>query len=155
VWLVFVALLTLPLGVLVAGRLAVATRPVLGTVAAVLAWLGFVSLFAVTGVEQLSLAAADAGVPLSTVVALDAANTAQPVTSVALRLFVAGHILGAVLLGVALWRAIPKWAALALIVSQPLHLLFAVGVPNHLLDTVAWSLTGVGFAAAALAPSAR
>jgi len=29
---------------------------------------------------------------------------------------------------------VPAWAALALIVSQPLHLIFAVVVPNGLLD---------------------
>jgi hypothetical protein len=34
-------------------------------------------------------------------------------------------------------------------VSQPLHLLFAVFVTNHWADAAAWSLTGVGFAAAA------
>jgi hypothetical protein len=41
--------------------------------------------------------------------------------------------------------------AAALAVSQPLHLLFAVVVPNHLLDAVAWGLTAVGFTAAAMA----
>ncbi len=45
---------------------------------------------------------------------------------------------------------IPKWAATALILSQPLHLVFAVIVPNHALDAIAWTLTGIGFAAAAL-----
>jgi uncharacterized membrane protein YdfJ with MMPL/SSD domain len=63
--------------------------------------------------------------------------------------WVIGHILGTVLLGVALWRTIPVWAALALIVSQPLHLVAAVIVPNHLLDGLAWLLTAVGFAVTA------
>jgi hypothetical protein len=40
-------------------------------------------------------------------------------------------------------------AAVALIASQPLHLLFAVAVVNHQLDAVSWALTAVGFAAAA------
>ena len=70
---------------------------------------------------------------------------------VAAIVFVAGHILGGILLGIALWRAIPRWAALALVVSQPLHLFFAVVVPNHWADAAAWSLTGIGFAAAAFA----
>ena len=39
--------------------------------------------------------------------------------------------------------------AAALIVSQPLHFVVAVIVPNHPLDTLAWILTTIGFAAAA------
>jgi hypothetical protein len=43
---------------------------------------------------------------------------------------------------------IPRWAAAALIVSQPLHVVVAVVVPNHAVDGLAWVLTAVGFAAA-------
>lgn len=149
-WLGYLALLTLPLGVMIASRLAVRTRPVLGGIAAGLAWLGFTSLPFVIGTDQLALAGAVAGVPASTVVTLGDAINAHPTAAVAGLVFVAGHILGAVLLGIALWRAVPRWAAVALIVSQPLHLIFAVFVPNHLLDALGWSLTGVGFAAAAV-----
>ena len=150
VWLTYVALLTLPLGVLIASWLAVRTRPMLGGVAAVLSWVGFTSLFFVVGSDQLALAAPVAGVPAQTVAALGAAVDTHPATAVAGLVFVAGHILGAVLLGIALWRVIPRWAAVALIVSQPLHLVFAVVVPSHPLDALAWALTGVGFAAAAV-----
>ncbi|MGH3983449.1 MAG: hypothetical protein ACRDST_12380 [Pseudonocardiaceae bacterium] len=69
---------------------------------------------------------------------------------IAIGLFVLGHIVRTVLLGIALWRMVPRWATLALIVSQPLHLVFAVVVPNGLLDAAAWSLTAVGFAATAV-----
>lgn len=149
-WLAYLALLTLPVGVLVAARLAVRARPVLGGIAAVLAWIGFTSLFFLVAADQVALAAPAAGVPPATVAALGTVIDAHPTSSVAALTFVAGHILGAVLLGITLWRVIPRWAALALVVSQPLHLVFAVVVPNHLLDAVAWSLTGVGFAAAAV-----
>lgn len=150
-WLGYLALLTLPLGVLIAARLAVRTRPVLGAIAAALSWIGFMSLFFLLGTDQVAQAAGDAGVPVPTAVALVEAINGHPTASVAGLAFVVGHILGAVLLGVALWSVIPRWAAVALIISQPLHLVFAVFVTNHLLDAVAWSLTGVGFAAAALA----
>jgi hypothetical protein len=40
-------------------------------------------------------------------------------------------------------------AVVAMAASQPLRLLFAVVVPNHALDGVAWALLGIGFAAAA------
>lgn len=150
-WLCYLALLTLPLGVLVVGQVAVAARPVLGTIAAVLAWVGFTSLFWVTASDQLVLAAPRAGVPPGTVAALADALDANPTAVVASLVFVAGHILGAVLLGIALWRVVPRWGAVALIVSQPLHLVFAVIVPNHLLDALAWCLTALGFGLAAMA----
>lgn len=150
-WLTYAALLTLPLGLLITGRTAMRAAPVLGTIAATVAWVGFVSLFAGIGIDQLGLAGAHAGVPTSTLVALSGALDAAPATAIPILVFVPGHILGGILLGIALWRVIPKWAAIALILSQPLHLVFAVFLPNHALDAVAWSLTAVGFAAAALA----
>ncbi|RZT86065.1 hypothetical protein EV383_2953 [Pseudonocardia sediminis] len=150
-WLAYLALLTLPLGVLVVGRVAAAARPVLGTVAAVLSWVGFTSLFWVTASDQLVLAAPRAGVAPGTVAALSGALDANPTAVVASLLFVGGHILGTVLLGIALWRVIPRWVAVALVVSQPLHLVFAVVVPNHLLDALAWCLTALGFGVAATA----
>lgn len=149
-WLSYLALLTLPLGVLVASRLAVRARPALGSVAAVVSWIGFTSLFFILATDQLALAAPVAGVPTSTVVALGGGIEAHPTAAIAVGVFVAGHILGAVLLGIALWRVVPRWAAVALVVSQPMHLVFAVVVPNHVLDAVAWTLTAVGFAAAAV-----
>lgn len=150
IWLAYLALLTLPIGVLVASRLAVRARPVLGGIAAVLAWIGFTSVFFLLATDQVALAAPAAGLSPTTVAALGAAIGAHPTSSIAALTFVAGHIVGAVLLGIALWRVIPRWAAIALVVSQPLHLVFAVFVPNHLLDALAWSLTAVGFAAAAI-----
>lgn len=62
--------------------------------------------------------------------ALGAATNAHPTSSIAALTFVAGHILGAVLLGIALLRVISRWAAVALVASQPLHLAFAVFVPT-------------------------
>jgi hypothetical protein len=149
-WLSYLALLTLPLGVLIAGRVAVAARPVLGSVATTLAWLGFLSLFAAAGSDVIAAAAREAGAPVEPTVRLVEAAEALAPSAAAVGVFVAGHILGAVLLGIALWRVIPRWAAIALTVSQPLHLLFAVFVTNHWADAAAWSLTGVGFAAAAV-----
>jgi hypothetical protein len=151
-WLTYLALLTLPLGVLIASRQAMRARPALGAVAAVVAWVGFTSLFASVAIgDYLAQGAPTAGTATSTTAALLDAINALPATTTASIVFVAGHILGGILLGVALLRAIPAWAAVALAVSQPLHLLFAVFIPNHVLDGVAWALTAVGFAAAAIA----
>lgn len=151
VWLGYLALLTLPLGVLIVGGLAMRTRPVLGGIGAVLAWIGFTSLAFLVAADVATLAGVTAGLPNATVVAITTAVEGTATASVAVAAFVVGHILGTVALGIALWRVIPRWAAVALIVSQPLHLVFAVIVPNHLLDLLAWTLTAIGFAAAALA----
>jgi hypothetical protein len=148
-WLSLVALLTLPLGVLVVGAVAVRARPVLGTVAAVIAWFSFANLAFLVGPDQIALAGVEAGLPSTATAALFEASVAHPVSTAATAAWVIGHILGTVLLGVALWRTVPVWAALALIVSQPLHLVAAVIVPNHLLDGLAWLLTAVGFAVTA------
>lgn len=145
VWLGVVAILTVPIGVLVAGRTAIGNRPVLGLVAAVVAWLGFGSIAVLTGVDQVLAVAPNGSAAL-----IDAIN-AHPAVTAATILFVVGHILGGILLGVALWGAVPKWSAVALAVSQPLHLVAAVVLGSHLLDALAWTLTAVGFAAAALA----
>ncbi|RTL67290.1 MAG: hypothetical protein EKK42_14830 [Pseudonocardiaceae bacterium] len=145
VWLGAVAILTMPLGVLVAGRTAIGNRPTLGLVAAVVAWLGFGSIAVLTGVDQVLAVAPNGSAAL-----VDAIN-GQPAVAAATTLFVVGHILGGVLLGIAVWGAVPKWAAVALAVSQPLHLVAAVVLGNHPLDALAWALTAVGFAAAAVA----
>ena len=81
---------------------------------------------------------------------IDAVN-AHPTIGVGLVLFVVGHIAGMILLGTALWRIIPVWASIALIVSQPLHFIAYVVLQIQLLDCLAWGLTALGFAACALA----
>jgi hypothetical protein len=154
-WLSAVALLTMPLALLVVSRIAVQTRPRLGTAAAVIAWLGFANLAFLVTPDQAALAGHDAGLPTATTADLLSVIDQNPVASAATTLFVIGHILGVVLLGVALWRVIPPWAAIAMIVSQPLHFVVAVIVPNHPLDVLAWVLTAVGFAAAAAAGLSR
>jgi hypothetical protein len=148
-WCAYLALITLPLGVLIVSRVAVLARPVLGRVAAVLGWLAFTSLPFLVATDQIPLAAPTAGLSPAAAGALTDAVGAHPTQVVAGTVFVVGHILATVLLGVALWRVVPRWAAVALIVSQPLHLLFAVAVTSHPLDAVSWALTAVGFAAAA------
>jgi len=126
----------------------------LGTIGAVLGFAGYSSLFfGVLPSDAAALAAAQTGVDKDTTTQILDQMAAHPSAAIALMLFVIGHILGTVLLGVALWkgRLVPAWAALVLIVSQPLHLVFAVVVSNRLLDAAAWSLTAVGFAAAGAA----
>ncbi|HVK24005.1 MAG TPA: hypothetical protein VM677_21845 [Actinokineospora sp.] len=147
-----VASLTLIVGVLVVSMAAIRTAPILGTVGAVLAFLGFASVS--TGpaaIDLAALAAVRTGIGDPAAARLVEEMAAHPGTAVATGLFVFGHIVGTVLLGIALWRMVPRWAAVALIVSQPLHLVFAVIMPNGWLDAAAWTLTAIGFAAAGVA----
>ena len=155
VWLTFIAMLTLIPGVITIGLMARRGARRLGTVGLVLTFAAFMSLFwsTVAGSDNVALAAARIGVsPALTGRLLDSMG-AIPAIGLGSDLFVIGHILGLVLIGIALWRGrvLPSWAALLIAVSQVLHFIFAVIVPVHALDGLAWGLTAVGFAVAALA----
>jgi hypothetical protein len=154
VWLTFIATLTLLPGVITVGLMARRGARRLGTAGLVLAFAAFMSLFwsTVAGSDNVALAAARIGIsPALTGRLLDSMG-AVPAIGLGSDLFVAGHILGLILIGIALWRGhvLPSWAALAIALSQVLHFIFAVVVPVPALDGLAWGLTTVGFAVAAL-----
>ena len=155
IWLTFVAMLTLVPGVIALGMLARRGAPRLGTTGLVVATAGFLSLFwsTVAGSDNIALGAARIGIrPGTTGALLDSVGRIFPI-GLASNIFVAGHVIGLILLGIALWRGrvVPAWAGLLLAVSQVLHVVFAIIVPVHALDGCAWGLTAVGFAAAAVA----
>ncbi len=151
VWLGFLGVLTLVPAVLGVARLTRQATPRLTAVAVLLLVPAYLSLGLIV--------ATDAGVLFGVRQHLDVAVTAgiydgtHPAMGVAEAVFVAGHVLGTVLLGIALWqsRAVPRWAAVVTIIAQPLHFVAAVVLANHPLDFVAWGLNAVGFAAAAVA----
>ena len=154
-WLTFIASLTMVPAVIAVGLIARRRSPWIGTIALLLSVAGFMSLFgpSVTASDYVSLGAAKVGMAPATAGGLIDAISALPPVSVAGTVFVVGHVLGVVLLGIALWRGrvIAPWAALLLTISQLLHLTFAVFVPSHLLDGVSWGLTALGFAAVGIA----
>jgi hypothetical protein len=140
-----------------AGVLAVAwlTRrrsPVLTTVAMFLAVPGYIALFA-GGAYSDVLAYVTATVPgidSETAFQLGSGMEASAQAGALGWIFVAGHLLGTVLLGIALWRSrlAPAWLAIGLAISQPIHLT-SVLTGIRWLDLVGWGLTGVGFSWAA------
>lgn len=155
IWLTFVAMLTLVPGVIALGMFARRGSSRVGTVGLVLAVAAFLSLFwsTVAGSDNVALAAARLGTPPgATGALLTSMGNITPI-GLASNIFVLGHIIGLILIGIALWRSrlVPRWAALLLAVSQLLHLVFAVIIPVHALDGFAWGLTAVGFAVAAVA----
>jgi hypothetical protein len=155
IWLTFVALLTLIPGVITLGMLARRHAPRLGTAGLVLAYAAFACLFwsSVAGSDNVALGAARIGMHPGATGALLTSIANIPPVGLGTAIFVFGHIISLVLLGVALWRghAVPAWAAILLGVSQLLHFVFAVIAPIHVLDGCAWGLTAVAFAAAAVA----
>lgn len=148
-WLGLVATLTLVPGAIWVGRLTAGRAPRLTAVALVLLVPGYLALTWLAASDLLIWMGADAGVDAATLTRL--AGAVHPTSDIAGALFVAGHVIGTVLLGLAMWvsQAVPRWAAVLTIVSQPLHFVAAVIVVNHPLDLAAWGLQAVGFGVAA------
>jgi len=149
VWLGTIMAFTMVPAVLAAVRLARRRRPLLATVAAavnLIAYLGATQLFAG---DLLTLIAARPEYDRTELATYIDATMAHPASSVSFGAFVLGHIAGMILLGAALWRIIPRWASIALIVSQPLHFVAFVVLGVQPLDGIAWALTAAGFVACA------
>lgn len=151
-WLSLLATFTLVPGTIALGLRAAGHSRRLGTAALVISVAGFSGLPAIVAVDQAALAAAGAGVPADVAARLLDQLIGEPTVAAGTMIFVIGHIVGVVLLGIALWRGgiLPGWAGFVLAISQPLHLVFAVIAPNQLLDGCAWLLTAIGFALAAV-----
>lgn len=143
-WLGFIAIMTLVPGALWVGRAVWDHARRLTAVALLLLVPGYLALAWLGAVDLLTWMGAEAGLDQATLARL--LDTAHPTSDVAGAFFVAGHVLGTVLLGLAMWVSgvLPRWVALCTIVSQPLHIL-AVVLANHPLDLVGWGLQAVAF----------
>ena len=154
-WLGFLAPGLLLLATVIAGHLARRGAPVLATVATTINALAFGLMSgAVASGDLITVAGGRAGVDPATILTITDAIENSPITGTALGIWVPGHILGMVLLAVALRRArvLPRWAAVVLGVSQPIHFLAFVVLDNQYVDALAgWGFTAVGFAAVAVA----
>lgn len=151
VWLGFIACLTLVPGVVYAGRMVGRTAPRVAAGATVLLVLGYLSLSWLTVADAYVLFGVRHHLPTATVAAMY--DGVHPAASVAAGLFVLGHVLGTILLGVGMLRGrvVPTWAAVATIVAQPVHFVAAVIVSSQTLDLLGWGLNAVGFAALSFA----
>jgi hypothetical protein len=153
-WLSLFMVPALVISLLAIGYVARRGAPVLATIGAALSFLAYVNWSATGNTDFLMLTAGQAGVDPATInKVLDATANHHPVAAISGFGWVIGHILGTVLLGIALLRAkkIPTLAGIAMIVSQPVHLVAAVIVPSRVLDVVAgWGLTTVAFAVVAV-----
>ncbi|TPG12886.1 DUF4386 family protein [Pedococcus bigeumensis] len=145
-WLGLVAVLTLVPGVIAAAGICRAAAPRLTSWALALAVPGYLALAVMLGADQLLWSAHQAGLSASQSAALFSA--AHPTVGIATGIFVVGHVVGTVLLGIALVRSgrVPAWAGWATAVSQPLHFVATVFLGSPQVDFVGWSLTAVGMA---------
>jgi hypothetical protein len=150
VWLGFVASLTMVPAAWFAGRVVSRSAPRLAAVATPLMVVGYISLGWLNVEDAALLFGVRHGV--SHAVLADMYDSMHPVAAVATGLFVLGHVLGTILLGVGMLRGrvVPVWAAVATIVAQPIHFTAALIVPSHPLDLIGWGLNAVGFAALAV-----
>jgi hypothetical protein len=151
VWLGFVACLTLIPGVIYAGRIVGRGAPRLAAVATVLLVVGYISLAWLTVGDAYLLFGIHRHLATSVLTAMY--DGVHPAASVAEGLFVLGHVLGTILLGVGMLRGrdVPVWAAVVTIIAQPIHFVAAVIVGSHSLDLLGWGLNTVGFAALSFA----
>jgi hypothetical protein len=140
-----------------AGALAVAwlTRrraPVLTTIALALAVPGYIALSAAGPYGDLLsfVTRTVPGIDYQTAFQLGSGMESSSQSSLLGLIFVAGHLFGTTVLGIALWRAqiAPTWLAIGLTVSQPIHLA-SVMTGIRPLDLLGWGLTAIGFAWAA------
>lgn len=151
IWLSYLGILTLVPGLFAAARVCRDTAPRMTAWALGLTVPGYLSLGIFVGYDQLlwSLAEAD----LSASDALAVAEAVHPAVDVSVGVFVLGHVIGTVLLGLAMLRSgrVPAWAAWAIAVSQPLHFVATVILGSPEVDFIAWSMTAVGMAMVARA----
>jgi len=136
--------------VLAAIGLAWRGAPAMALSALVLSLPGWIAIVMLAAQDALIARAGDPAYGRGQAVALTTGWSNSGLVNAYTGVFVLGHLVGTVLLGVALWRAraIPRWAAALVAVSMPLHLVaFLAGV--KVLDVFAWSLLLIGFAACA------
>jgi hypothetical protein len=146
-WLGFIGILTLVPGAYVVGRLTRRRAPWLTAVALLLVVPGYLALPWMASSDVFVWSAGTAGLDPEAITR--AAEATHPTMDIAGFVFVAGHVIGTVLLGIAMWRSRigPRWAAVATAISQPLHVIAAVVLASHALDLAAWGLQAAGFAA--------
>ncbi|MEV0787720.1 hypothetical protein [Kribbella sp. NPDC050459] len=145
-WLSYIALVTLVPGVYFVGRLARRGAPWLTGIALFLMVPGYLSLPWLASSDAFIWSAGTAGADQATITRI--AEATHGSVDVAGIVFVVGHVLGTILLGIAMWRSGVggRWAAVAVAASQPLHLISVI-ISSHPLDLVGWGLQAAGFAA--------
>ncbi|WP_329001204.1 hypothetical protein OHA18_43010 [Kribbella sp. NBC_00709] len=146
-WFGYIGFLTLVPAVYFVGRLTRRSTPWLTAVALFLLIPGYLSLPWTASSDVFTWSAGTAGLDPASIA--KAADITHGSMNVAGFVFVIGHVFGTILLGLAMWRSHvgPRWGAIAVIVSQPIHFVAAIILGSHTLDLIGWGLQAAGFAA--------
>ncbi|MES5816620.1 hypothetical protein [Streptomyces sp. RG80] len=133
------------------GLLAMTRSPKLGLWGAAVFGTGLLAIATTPNLDQVTLGGLEKGVGQQALVRVTDGTYELAVNAVPTLYFVAAHVIGAILLGVALLRgrSVPAWAAWVLILSMPLNVVgFVAGLmPVAVLSFV---MLAVGFGAAGL-----
>lgn len=142
-----VAVFTLLPGAFAAIRLVRPHMPVFSAWIAAFLIPGYLGMTALFATDAVAMAGTDLGLEPPLVTKVSAAVFALPSFGVMVMMFIVGHIVGMVLLGIAAYgsRLIPRAPAILLAISQPLHLT-AVILATPWLDLLGWGLTAMGMA---------
>lgn len=146
------ALFLFPFGTLGMTMLAMRRSPWLATIGGFLALIGLFAFIVFAGQEDLSYLMAQMGGGSQLVVLWDRFNT-DPLMTTYLYIFIIGHLIGPMLLGIGLGRTrlIPVWAAWTIILRTPLQI---AGFLTHIglsVEIVTYGLLLIGSLPIALA----
>ena len=122
--------------------------PRLAPVAVGMFLVGWLFVLGPVMVDRIQLQLALSGMPRDEAVALVRSLETDAGISVIFGVFIIGHTLGAILLGIALARArfVPIWAAASIMIAAVLHPIARVGLGSKWLDVVAFALLALGLA---------
>lgn len=131
---------------LAAGRLSRRRRPVLTTVALAVNLMGFIGAFSLLAIDNLLLIGASLPAEQRDVgaIVIDEMWSAG-IPGFGANLFVLGHFIGTILLGLALRGSIPTVGWLAMLLTTPVHFLAFVFLQLPALDMAAWLLMTLAF----------
>ncbi|MBO1334752.1 hypothetical protein [Streptomyces sp. VRA16 Mangrove soil] len=153
-WIWLVASLVLTAAVLIVGVYAMARSPKLGLAGTLLFGGGVILINGTPSTDVVTLSGLEKGLRQPTLVTLQKGIESLPQVNTAVALFIVGHVLGSILLGVVLLRsgAVPAWAAWATILAMPANVagwmtgVEALAVVGFALLTVGFTMVGLSIA---------
>jgi hypothetical protein len=147
----FLAMLTVVPAFLAAARLARRRRPLLTMIALGVNLIAYLGGWALAAIDNMYLAGAMLPVAQRDgAAALIDAMWSDGLAGISTLLMVIGHVLGAILMGLALRGSIPTVGWVAMILSQPGHVFAFVVFPSPVMDALAWGLMALAFAICAV-----
>jgi len=147
----FLAMLTVVPAFLAAASLSRRRRPVLTTVAVAVNLVAYLGAFAMGALDSLYLIGALLPPEQRDVAAIVIDKMwSSGLPGVSTGLFVLGHILGAILMGLALRGSIATVGWLAMLLTTPVHVLAFTVLQMPALDLAAWLLMTLAFACCAV-----